>query len=422
MSNEAGLVNHEKHEKTRKGLVPRLRFPEFRDAPPWDQSKLVDKIETITPPKKLQTSQYLPNGRFPIIDQSPDDTCGWTDDKDAVVAGRLPAIVFGDHTCTLKLVKTPFAQGADGIKIFVAKGEVSTEYLYHFLSSRPVKMESYKRHFTTLKNIQVYYPGNTFEEQQKIADCLGSLDDLIAAEGRKLAALRDHKKGLMQQLFPHEGETRPRLRFPEFQDTGEWEERPFYDLFDAVIDFRGRTPKKLGMEWGGGNIIALSANNVKNGFIDLTAECYLGSDDLHARWMGDVNLSKGDIVFSMEAPLGNALLIPDDSKYILSQRVVAFKSKSTVVSEFVLQLIWSDCFQVAITQLSTGSTAKGISQKALQRIAVHLPKKAEQQRIADCLSALDDLIAAQAQKLDALRTHKRGLMQQLFPSPEDVEA
>ena len=61
-------------------------------------------------------------------------------------------------------------------------------------------------------------------EQQKIADCLGSLDDLIAAEGRKLEALRQHKQGLMQQLFPQPGETRPRLRFPEFEDAPAWEE------------------------------------------------------------------------------------------------------------------------------------------------------------------------------------------------------
>ena len=61
-------------------------------------------------------------------------------------------------------------------------------------------------------------------EQQKIADCLGSLDDLIAAEGRKLEALRRHKQGLMQQLFPRAGETQPRLRFPEFHNAREWQD------------------------------------------------------------------------------------------------------------------------------------------------------------------------------------------------------
>src|SRR5690606_19257076 len=71
-------------------------------------------------------------------------------------------------------------------------------------------------------------------EQQKIADCLTSLDELIAAQGRKVEALKAHKKGLMQQLFPREGETLPRLRFPEFRDAGEWEPAPLSRILDLV--------------------------------------------------------------------------------------------------------------------------------------------------------------------------------------------
>src|SRR5579884_1367719 len=68
-------------------------------------------------------------------------------------------------------------------------------------------------------------------EQQKIADCLSSLDDLIAAEGQKLESLRAYKKGLMQRLFPRDGETTPRLRFPEFRGKGEWQEKKAGSLF-----------------------------------------------------------------------------------------------------------------------------------------------------------------------------------------------
>jgi type I restriction enzyme S subunit len=187
-------------------------------------------------------------------------------------------------------------------------------------------------------------------------------------------------------------------------------------LLDDIIDFRGRTPVKLGMEWGGGKITSLSANNVKNGFIDYAAECNWGSEELYQRWMGDVNLEKDDIVFTMEAPLGKALLLPDSQKYILSQRVVAFKTIPEVRNPFFIQLIWSEGFQKAINELATGSTAKGINQKALKTVLVKLPEPAEQQRIALCLSSLDALTTAETQKLEALKTHKKGLMQQLFPS------
>ena len=208
----------------------------------------------------------------------------------------------------------------------------------------------------------------------------------------------------------------PRLRFPEFRDAGEWEVKNFYDLLEDVLDFRGRTPKKLGMDWGGGNIVSLSANNVKNGYIDYGAECKLGSEDLYEKWMGKVSLEKGDIVFTTEAPLGNALLVPDSQKYILSQRVVAFKIKKEVNNAFIVQLIWSSQFQNKLKMLSTGSTAKGINQKTLKKVRVKIPqKKVEQQKIADCLSSLDEVIDLQTQNLDALKAHKKGLMQQLFP-------
>jgi restriction endonuclease S subunit len=211
----------------------------------------------------------------------------------------------------------------------------------------------------------------------------------------------------------------PKLRFPEFR--GAWHEMTFGELLDDIIDFRGRTPIKLGMEWGNGTITSLSANNVKNGFIDYKAECNLGSEELYQRWMGDVNLEKNDIVFTMEAPLGNALLLPDSRKYILSQRVVAFKTNSQVVNPFLVQLIWSEGFQDAISELSTGSTAKGINQKALKTVPVKVPHPEEQQKIAECLSSVDELMAAQARKVDALKTHKKGLMQQLFPREGETQ-
>ena len=259
-------------------------------------------------------------------------------------------------------------------------------------------------------------------EQQKIANCLSSLDELIAAQARKVDVLKTHKKGLMQKIFPREGETQPRFRFPEFTTAGHWKEKPFGDLLNGIIDFRGRTPAKLGMEWGGGKISSLSANNVKNGFIDYAAECNWGGEGLYQRWMGGVSLQKDDIVFTMEAPLGKALLLPDSEKYILSQRVVAFKTKPAVKNPFLIQLIWSDGFQRAIDELATGSTAKGINQKALKTVLVKLPEPAEQQHIANCLSSLDTLITAATQKLETLKTHKKGLMQQLFPSPDEATA
>ncbi len=177
------------------GLTPKLRFPEFRDAEGWESGKVEELVDTVTPPKKLPTSSYYSKGAFPIIDQSQTDICGWTDDNDALIKAGFPLIVFGDHTCILKLINRPFAQGADGIKIFSPRPKVETLYLYQYLGYRPVVTEEYKRHYSILKDKTVFFPNFKTGEQQKIAECLSSVDELIAAKPGNWTRSRPIKKG-----------------------------------------------------------------------------------------------------------------------------------------------------------------------------------------------------------------------------------
>jgi type I restriction enzyme S subunit len=181
---------------------PRLRFPEFQNTSEWEESAVGELIVTVPPPKKIQTSDYQAEGEFPIIDQSQDYICGWTNDVDAVVKKGLPVIVFGDHTCALKFIAQPFAQGADGIKILKPQRGIDIRFLFCALEANPVVQESYKRHFSILKEKKVFYPDPKTGEQERIATFLSSLDALITAETQTLEALKTHKKGLMQQLFP----------------------------------------------------------------------------------------------------------------------------------------------------------------------------------------------------------------------------
>ena len=181
---------------------PRLRFPAFQTAGEWVESTVEEIIVTVTPPKKLQTSEYQVEGEFPIVDQSQDYICGWTNDGEAVIDKGLPVIVFGDHTCALKFIDRPFVQGADGIKILRPKRGIDIRFLFCALEANPVVQESYKRHFSMLKEKKISYPDPKTGEQERIATCLSSLDATITAETQKLEALKTHKKGLMQQLFP----------------------------------------------------------------------------------------------------------------------------------------------------------------------------------------------------------------------------
>ena len=117
----------------------------------YAQVEIGEVITTITVPIKIQKPQYADKGRFPIIDQSQQAVAGWTDDEAAVVYPSKPVVIFGDHTCAVKLVDQPFAQGADGIKILQTSDSLSPDFLYCFLKANPLESDGYKRHFGDLK-------------------------------------------------------------------------------------------------------------------------------------------------------------------------------------------------------------------------------------------------------------------------------
>ena len=304
------------------------------------------------------------------------------------------------------------------------KEDYNPYYINYLLKTSPVRKEiTTKSGGSTRYNVgqeslsQVFVNLTNVPEQQKIASFLSAVDEKIQQLIKKKELLEQYKKGVMQQLFSGQLRFKPDQSSVEGDQNGnpypDWEEKRFFDLMKEVLDFRGRTPLKLGMEWGG-DILSLSANNVKNGFIDLDAEGNMGSEELYEKWMGKVNLEQGDIVFTMEAPLGKALLVPDNRKYILSQRVVAFKSIEDVSNDFLIQLIWSKKFQNTIERLSTGSTAKGINQKSLKKVKSDIPCLEEQQKIATYLSSIDTKIESVASACSATEKFKKGLLQQMF--------
>ena len=293
------------------------------------------------------------------------------------------------------------------------------EYLDHFRSSSQwdafvneagdggVRVRIYYRDISQLRLIVP-----DVVEQKKIADCLGALDDLIAAEGRKLEALRQHKQGLMQQLFPQPGETVPRLRFPEFQNAGAWEEEKLDDLARRGT---GHTPKKAITEYYDGGIKWVSLADSKrldNGLISET-EIEISEEGINNS--SAVLHPAGSVILSRDAGVGKSAII--SCSMAVSQHFIVWTCEPTVLSNwflyYQLQLL-----KPLFERIATGSTIKTIGLPFFNAMRVTVPRPAEQHRIADCLSMLEARLAAQVQKLNALKTHKQGLLQQLFPPLE----
>ncbi|KAB0535405.1 restriction endonuclease subunit S [Xanthomonas cissicola] len=195
----------------------------------------------------------------------------------------------------------------------------------------------------------------------------------------------------------------------------EWGVESVLGISQRIMDYRGRTPRKLGMSWGGGDIPALSAGNVKKGFIDFSAECYFASNELWLRWMTQGGTEKGDVLFTTEAPLGNVALVPDDRKYILSQRTILVRGASEkALNGYIFQVLLSEKFQKNLLDYSSGSTAKGIQRRGFEKLEIAVPKIEEQREIVTALSDMDALLDGLDRLIAKKRAIKQAAMQQLL--------
>jgi type I restriction enzyme S subunit len=249
-------------------------------------------------------------------------------------------------------------------------------------------------------------PISSLEEQQKIADCLSSIDELISTQSQKVEALKIHKKGLMQQLFPREGETVPRLRFPEFRDAGEWEIHKIEEACEKP--FSGGTPPTTNKNYYGGKIPF-----IRSGEIDKNVTELFLSD------AGLVNSSaklvqKGDVLVALYGANSGEVALGKINGAI-NQAVICLRSRTS--NAFLYQYLAFKKDEITAKYLQGGQG--NLSGDIIKSIELLFSKDLEQQKIASCLSSIDDLITTQSQKLETLKTHKKGLMQQLFPAADE---
>jgi type I restriction enzyme S subunit len=238
-------------------------------------------------------------------------------------------------------------------------------------------------------------------EQQKIAACLSSLDDVITAESKKLEVLKEHKKGLLQNLFPQEGETVPKLRFKEFEDSGEWEVKTLGEVFTS---FSGGTPSTSKKMYYEGSIPFIRSAEINK----TSTELFL--TDLGLRNSSAKMVSKGDLLVALYGANSGDVAI-SKIEGAINQAILCLKSEFS--NSFVYHYLSGKKSWIVSKYIQGGQG--NLSGEIVKSISVSFPSKPEQQKIAACLSSLDDLINAQSQKIETLKLHKKGLLQGLFP-------
>lgn len=411
--------------------VPEIRFPEFSGE--WEENKLNNYLKTSkikNTQKKYNKQDVLSvSGYFGIVNQ--------IEFQGRSFAGASVASYGIVETGDIVYTKSPLKSNPYGI-IKVNKGEsgiVSTLYaIYKPLQNvdanfveiyftNDLRLNKYLKPLVNkgAKNDMKVSDDNALigdvifpkyiEEQIKISKFFSKLDCQIELEEKKLELLEQQKRGYMQKIFSQD------LRFKDNNGNSylQWKEFNFFDVLDKIIDFRGRTPKKLDMEWSTEGYLALSAINVKKGYIDFNVEAKYGDEKLYKKWMNKNELQKGQVLFTTEAPMGNVAQVPDNRGYILSQRTIAFNTNKKITNDFLASLLSTKKVYNELLRLSSGATAKGVSQKTLKSLYITIPLSIEeQQKIGNFFNKIDNLIELQTNKMELLKQRKQGLLQKMF--------
>lgn len=418
--------------ETTNTAVPKLRFPEFREAEEWEERNLGQAGEFIgggTP--ETSKSEYW-DGEIQWFTPTEIKDRFHSKSKRTITAEGLrnssakmlpkgallltTRATIGD----ISIAENPCTTN-QGFQSFVVNSTEDNSFWYYWFIQH--KGELVRRASgstfpeigkTQIVKIPALSPSKA--EQQKIAATLSSLDDLLTAHSAKLAALQAHKRGLMQGLFPAEGETVPKLRFPAFREAEEWEEKTLESLSLKISDGIHTTPRYD----EAGEYYFINGNNLVDGIIYVDEKTKRVSEEEFNKYKKDLN--ENTVFISINGTIGN-VSIYNNEKVVLGKSACYINTDPAKLNkEYLTNLLKTERTYSYFKSEVTGSTIMNLSLKTIKNMIVNLPSKAEQQKIADCLSSLDNRINAQSQKIEALKLHKKGLMQGLFPAAAEPTA
>lgn len=395
--------------------TPALRFPGFAEE--WEEKTLGEVFKTYsggtpdTTKKKAYYGGTIPFIRSAEINKEETElflTQEGLEKSSAklVNKGDLLVALYGANSGDSAIAKI---NGAINQAVLCLQSENSNVFVQNFLQhNRELITQKYLQggqgnlSGEIIKSIRVPFPSS--KEQQKIAACLSSLDALITAAQERLDALKAHKKGLLQRLFPCEGSKTPELRFAGFK--GAWEEKTLGDIGEPLMCKRILKEKTTN---------CCSEGNVpfyKIGTFGQKADAYIPKI-IYDEYKGKYSFpKKGEILISASGTIGRLVIYDGEPAYFQDSNIVWVANDQKALLNSFLYYIYT----TLKWQTSDGGTINRLYNSDLKRMKVSYPSLPEQRKIASCLSSLDTLIEVQQERIALLKTHKKGLLQQLFPN------
>lgn len=197
----------------------------------------------------------------------------------------------------------------------------------------------------------------------------------------------------------------------------EFKEVCLKDILQEIIDYRGKTPKKLGGDWSKTGIRALSAKNIKTGKIVQEETIRFVDDELYKKWMKQ-EIEKGTILITSEAPFGEIFYWNSEEKIVLSQRIFGIKVNKDNNSQYVYYYMMTRKFKAELDSRATGSTVTGLRQPELLKCKIKIPNKVYQDKITKILSNIDKKMELNNQINENLLEQAITIFKDRFPKVE----
>lgn len=407
-----------------KKLVPKRRFKEFQNTDAWEQLELGEVAENFEYGLNAAAIDYDGINKYLRITDIDDSSREF--DKSSLTSPKINLDKAGNYLLKegdLLFARTGASVGktyqyreSDG-KIYYAGFLIRARILSNFDSIFIFQNTLTKRYknFVSITSQRSGQPGinaqeyASFEffapkikEQEKIGEFFATLDQTIAFQQRKLEKMKSMKSAYLSEMFPAEGERKPKRRFPGFTD--DWEQRELGEVAD-VRDGTHDSPKFVDNGYP-----LVTSKNLTSGTLDLTDVSYLTQEDYDAINQRS-RVDKGDILFAMIGTIGNPVIVENTGFAIKN---VALIKEDKVPNKFLLQLLKSSVFEKYIKFENAGGTQKFLGLGTIRNFKFLSPSKEEAIQIADFFSNLDQTIAFQQQKLEKLQNIKKAYLNEMF--------
>lgn len=437
--------------KKKKGLAPELRFPQFSSDAEWtfEPFKKLYELQTTNSLSrdklnyqhgavknihygdihtKFSTLFDLSKETVPFVNETeplekikPESYCQETDVVFADASEDMDDI--GKSIEIVNLNNEKLISGLHTLLARQRKNKLVKGFAGYLFKSAPLRRQIQKEaqgakvlgiSAGRISTINVPYPESK-HEQQKITDCLASIDELITLHTQKLNALKDHKKGLMKQLFPVEGETLPKLRFPEFKEKGDWVVTTLGGIGSISS---GGTPSRAAPEYWDGNIPWVSTTLINFNEIKETNEFITqeGLENSSAKVFPPDTILMA--MYGQGKTRGKVAKLGIESA--INQACAAITLDKEMSTDFVFQNLAGRYDE--IRKISNPGGQENLSAGLITNISFKHPDidSGEQEKIAEFLTSLDEIIFSLTEKIESLIVHKKGLFQKLFPVMDEI--